>query len=182
VSGKSPGPLSDDGGRVEAASFGERWRDWTRARVEPICGLRSRPRARWLRSPIWTSPGGQDGSPFDSWRSPCQPSGDAEQEYFTDGMTEALIAAFEVSLCVISRTSAMRYGTRINPCGDRPGLDVDAVVEGSICARESSANHRSVDRGRDRPSLGGDYEQELEMSSPCRARSRAPSRRKCGTR
>jgi serine/threonine protein kinase/TolB-like protein/Tfp pilus assembly protein PilF len=64
-------------------------------------------------------------------------SGDKEQEYFADGMTEALIAELGQigSLRVISRTSVMRFK------GARPqgGLEeiarqlkVDAVLEGSV--------------------------------------------------
>ena len=64
-------------------------------------------------------------------------SHDPEQEYFADGMTDALIAELGQigSLRVISRTSVMRYkGTR--PQGGireiAQQLNVDAVVEGSI--------------------------------------------------
>ena len=61
-------------------------------------------------------------------------SGDAAQEYFADGMTEALIAELAKirALRVISRTSAMRYkgARKLLPQVSRE-LDVDAVVEGS---------------------------------------------------
>ena len=62
-------------------------------------------------------------------------SGDASQEYFADGMTEALINNLSQikELKVISRTSIMRYK------GNRPALPeiakalgVDAIVEGSV--------------------------------------------------
>lgn len=62
-------------------------------------------------------------------------SGDPEQAYFTDGMTEALIAELgEIgSLKVISRTSAMRYeGTDKRMPEIARELDVDALVEGSV--------------------------------------------------
>jgi TolB-like protein/Flp pilus assembly protein TadD len=62
-------------------------------------------------------------------------SGDPEQEYFADGMTEALIADLAKigALKVISRTSAMRYKGSDKPLPEIAGeLGVDAVVEGSV--------------------------------------------------
>ena len=62
-------------------------------------------------------------------------SGDAAQEYFVDGMTDALItelAQFS-SLRVISRTSAMHYkGSHQALPEIARELNVDAVVEGSV--------------------------------------------------
>jgi TolB-like protein len=61
-------------------------------------------------------------------------SGDPEQEYFSDGMTEALIAdlAKISALKVISRTSIMRYkGTGKALRDIAKELGVDAVIEGS---------------------------------------------------
>jgi TolB-like protein/Tfp pilus assembly protein PilF len=62
-------------------------------------------------------------------------SGDPEQEYFSDGMTEALISdlAKISALRVISRTSMMHYkGTRKTVPEIARELNVDAVVEGSV--------------------------------------------------
>jgi serine/threonine protein kinase/tetratricopeptide (TPR) repeat protein len=62
-------------------------------------------------------------------------SRDADQEYFADGMTEALIAdlARIGALRVISRTSAMRYKGVRRPLPEiARELGVDAVVEGSV--------------------------------------------------
>jgi TolB-like protein/Flp pilus assembly protein TadD len=62
-------------------------------------------------------------------------SGDPEQEYFADGMTEALITdlAKISALRVISRTSVMRYkGARRSLAEVARELRVDAVVEGSV--------------------------------------------------
>jgi len=63
-------------------------------------------------------------------------SGDPEQEYFADGMTEELIAELSRmnSLGVISRTSVMQYkGEKKKPLSQiARELNVDAVVEGSI--------------------------------------------------
>jgi serine/threonine-protein kinase len=61
-------------------------------------------------------------------------SGDPEQEYFADGMTEALIADLAKigALKVISRTSVMQYKGVKKPLKEiARELDVDAVVEGS---------------------------------------------------
>jgi TolB-like protein/cytochrome c-type biogenesis protein CcmH/NrfG len=62
-------------------------------------------------------------------------SGDPAQEYFADGMTEALIGnlARIRALRVVSRTSVMRFkdGTRSLPEIAR-ALNVDAIVEGSV--------------------------------------------------
>jgi TolB-like protein/Tfp pilus assembly protein PilF len=60
---------------------------------------------------------------------------DREQEYFADGMTEALIADLAKigALRVISRTSAMRYKATEKSLPEIAAeLDVDAVVEGSV--------------------------------------------------
>jgi serine/threonine-protein kinase len=62
-------------------------------------------------------------------------SRDPEQEYFADGMTEALIAELSKvkALKVISRTSAMRYkGTDKSMPQIARELDVDALIEGSV--------------------------------------------------
>ncbi|MGH7681930.1 MAG: tetratricopeptide repeat protein, partial [Candidatus Eiseniibacteriota bacterium] len=62
-------------------------------------------------------------------------SGDPDQEYFADGMTEELIAdlAQIQALRVISRTSAMRY-KKTQKTLEEIGreLKIDAVVEGSV--------------------------------------------------
>jgi len=62
-------------------------------------------------------------------------SRDPEQDYFADGMTEALISELSriSNLKVISRTSVMRYkGTRKSLQEITQDLHVDAVVEGSV--------------------------------------------------
>ncbi|HEX5032700.1 MAG TPA: protein kinase [Candidatus Eisenbacteria bacterium] len=62
-------------------------------------------------------------------------SGDPEQEFFADGMTEELIAdlAQIQALRVISRTSAMRYKKTTKTLQEIGSeLNVDAVVEGSV--------------------------------------------------
>jgi TolB-like protein/DNA-binding winged helix-turn-helix (wHTH) protein/Tfp pilus assembly protein PilF len=62
-------------------------------------------------------------------------SGDKEQQYFTDGMTDELIAHLAKirSLRVISRTSSMEYkGTPKTLSEIARNLNVDAVVEGTV--------------------------------------------------
>ena len=62
-------------------------------------------------------------------------SGDPEQEYFADGMTEQLIADLATigGLRVISRTSVMHYRTAPKPVPTiARELQVDAIIEGSV--------------------------------------------------
>jgi eukaryotic-like serine/threonine-protein kinase len=62
-------------------------------------------------------------------------SRDPEQEYFADGMTEALICDLAKlrSVKITSRTSVMRYKGHLIPLPQIAGeLNVDAVVEGSV--------------------------------------------------
>ncbi|HEY6291991.1 MAG TPA: winged helix-turn-helix domain-containing protein [Terriglobia bacterium] len=62
-------------------------------------------------------------------------SGDPQQEYFSDGMTEALITELGrfSSLRLISRTSAMHYkGTTKTLPQIAQELNVDVIVEGSV--------------------------------------------------
>jgi TolB-like protein/DNA-binding winged helix-turn-helix (wHTH) protein/Tfp pilus assembly protein PilF len=62
-------------------------------------------------------------------------SGDPEQDYFADGMTETLIAnlAQVKALHVISRTSAMHYkGTNETLPQIARELNVDAIIEGTV--------------------------------------------------
>jgi TolB-like protein/tetratricopeptide (TPR) repeat protein len=62
-------------------------------------------------------------------------SGDKEQEYFADGMTDELITELGKigALRVISRTSVMQYKAMRQPLSDIASkLNVDAVVEGTV--------------------------------------------------
>ena len=62
-------------------------------------------------------------------------SGDASQDYFADGMTDALITELSQirKLRVISRTSVMQYKHTQRPLAEiARDLNVDAVVEGSV--------------------------------------------------
>ena len=94
-------------------------------------------------------------------------SGDADQEYFVDGMTEAL--TLEVSrirpLRVISRTSAMHYKSTTKRAPQIAGeLGVDAVIEGSV-QREGNRVRVTVQLIRassDAHLWANSYEREIE--------------------
>jgi TolB-like protein/tetratricopeptide (TPR) repeat protein len=69
-------------------------------------------------------------------------SGDSAQEYFTDGIHEALIGDLSrvSDLKVISRTSVLRYRESTQPIQQiARELDVDAVIEGSVLWAGDSA-------------------------------------------
>jgi TolB-like protein/DNA-binding winged helix-turn-helix (wHTH) protein/Tfp pilus assembly protein PilF len=71
-------------------------------------------------------------------------SGDPSQDYFADGMTDALITSLAQSnsLKVISSTSSMRYkGTGKRLADIAKELNVDVIVEGSVIR---SGNHVNV--------------------------------------
>jgi TolB-like protein len=66
-------------------------------------------------------------------------SGDAEQEYFADGMTEALITnlAKISALRLVSRTTAMHYKRTRQPLSEiARELGVDGIVEGTVMRAE----------------------------------------------
>ena len=94
-------------------------------------------------------------------------SGDATQEYFSDGITEELIGEIGrvTSARVISRTSVMRY-RRAGQKSVREiahELNVDAVVEGSVTKVDGKAriNVRLVDARDDRHLWSHTYETQL---------------------
>src|SRR5256884_416898 len=89
--------------------------------------------------------------------------GDPAQEYFTDGMTDALVTELAQisSLRVISRTSVMRYkGTR-KPLPDiAKELNVDGIVEGSVVqsAERVRVNAQLIEAATDRHLWASMYE------------------------
>jgi len=94
-------------------------------------------------------------------------SGDPEQEYFSDGMTEALISnlAKISALRVISRTSAMHYkGTRKTLPEIARELNVDAFVEGSVARSGDRVRITAqlIDGATDRHLWADEYEGDLE--------------------
>jgi serine/threonine-protein kinase len=93
-------------------------------------------------------------------------SGDPEQDYFADGMTEALIAGLAKirALRVISRTSVMRYkGARIALPEIARALDVDAIVEGSVLRSGNRVRITAllVDAAMDRHLWAETYERDV---------------------
>jgi TolB-like protein/Tfp pilus assembly protein PilF len=93
-------------------------------------------------------------------------SGDSQQEYFADGMTEQLIADLgEVStLSVISRTSAMTYkGSKKELPQIAHELGVDGVVEGSVlrAGKQIRITARLVDGRTDHPLWSHTYFRDL---------------------
>lgn len=93
-------------------------------------------------------------------------SGDASQEYFADGITEALISNLgEIKgLRVISRTSASRYKAARKPLPEiARELRVDGVLEGSI-VRSGTRLHitvRLVDAATDQQLWAQSYRRDL---------------------
>jgi len=121
-------------GEARARRAGVRLRSWGAAAAVAVLVLM----ATLAATGRWPHPRGQLASvpirslavlPFENL------SGDAEQDYFADGMTDSLITSLAQvhALRVISRTSVMQY-RRANKALPRIAeeLDVDAVVEGTV--------------------------------------------------
>ncbi|MBT8400991.1 MAG: protein kinase [Rhodothermia bacterium] len=92
-------------------------------------------------------------------------SGDAQQEYFADGITEELIDKLGrlESLRVISSTTSMRYKQSDLPLPDiADELDVNGVVEGSIqlSGKDVRVRVRLID-DRDRQLWNGSFERPM---------------------
>jgi TolB-like protein/DNA-binding winged helix-turn-helix (wHTH) protein/Flp pilus assembly protein TadD len=93
-------------------------------------------------------------------------SGDASQDYFADGMTDALITnlAQSNSLQVISRTSSTRYKGTQKPLPEiGHELNVSLVIEGSVIR---TGNHvritaQLLDAAKDRLLWAGRYDRDL---------------------
>jgi TolB-like protein/DNA-binding winged helix-turn-helix (wHTH) protein/Tfp pilus assembly protein PilF len=94
-------------------------------------------------------------------------SGDKEQEYFADGMTDALTTDLAQigSLRVISRTSAMQFkGSRETLPQIGRDLKVDAVVEGTVTRGENRVRVTAqlVEASSDRHLWARSYERDLK--------------------
>jgi TolB-like protein/Tfp pilus assembly protein PilF/tRNA A-37 threonylcarbamoyl transferase component Bud32 len=93
-------------------------------------------------------------------------SGDPEQEYFAEGMTEALIMELSRirALRVISRTSAMRYKDTDKSLPEiARELKVDAVVEGSVLRAGDRVRVTTelIDAAADRHLWAESYDRDL---------------------
>jgi TolB-like protein/DNA-binding winged helix-turn-helix (wHTH) protein/Tfp pilus assembly protein PilF len=93
-------------------------------------------------------------------------SGDTAQEYFVDGMTDALVSelAHISSLNVISRTSSMRYKGTHKPLPEiARELNVDGIVEGSVVqsSERVRVNAHLIQAATDRHLWTGIYERNL---------------------
>jgi TolB-like protein/Tfp pilus assembly protein PilF len=94
-------------------------------------------------------------------------SGDPGQEYFADGMTEALINTLAQigALSVISRTTVMQFkGTHMRlPEIAKRLNDVDAVIEGSVqrSGRHVRVSVQLIRAATDTPLWAKDYDSEL---------------------
>ncbi|HEY1250110.1 MAG TPA: protein kinase [Thermoanaerobaculia bacterium] len=94
-------------------------------------------------------------------------SGDPQQDYFADGMTDELITALARvgSLRVTSRTSVMRYKGSTKPMPEiGRELGVDAVVEGSVAHAGSRVKITAqlIDAPRDRHLWADSFERDVK--------------------
>ncbi len=120
----------------------------------------------WWRPPRPTAGGGE--ARFSSLAVlPLQNlSHDPEQEYFSDGMTEALISRLAQvgALRVISRTSAMLYkGTKKPLRQIARELNVDGIIEGSVMrsGERVRVTAQLIDARKDEHLWAKDYERDL---------------------
>ncbi|MFC2085428.1 protein kinase [Bacteroidota bacterium] len=94
-------------------------------------------------------------------------SGDPEQNYFSDGMTEAIIAELAniKALKVISRTSIMRYKNTDMSLPEIAGeLNVKAIVEGSVLRADNKVRITAqlIEAREDRHLWAKNYERDLK--------------------
>ena len=93
-------------------------------------------------------------------------SGDGSQDYFADGMTDALIARLaQIStLRVISRTSVMTYKNVRRPLAEiARDLNVDAVIEGSVsrAGERIRVTAQLIDARNDKRLWSGSYDEDI---------------------
>lgn len=93
-------------------------------------------------------------------------SGADDQQYFADGMTEALISELSAigNLRVISRTSVMQFRDTTRPLPEiAAALRVDGIVEGSVMRSDGDVRitARLIDARSDSQVWSGNYRQPL---------------------
>jgi len=93
-------------------------------------------------------------------------SGDPAQEYFSDGMTDALITDLAQirSLRVISRTSTIRYKNSSKPLGQiARELNVDGIIEGTVqrSGDRVKITAQLIEANSDRHVWANSYDREL---------------------
>jgi TolB-like protein len=93
-------------------------------------------------------------------------SGDPDQEYFVDGMTEALITDLSKigALNVIARSSAMQYKGSGTPLSEiAAALGVDAIVEGSVIREGDTVGITAqlIEVATERVMWGEQYQRDL---------------------
>lgn len=115
----------------------------------------------------WRAPAAQPGQIKSLVVLPLENlSGDPAQEYFADGMTDALIGDLAKigALRVISRTSAMHYKGTKKPLPEIASeLGVDVVVEGTVARSGDRVIIRAqlIQAGTERHLWGETYERDL---------------------
>ena len=93
-------------------------------------------------------------------------SGDSGQEYFSDGMTDALITGLAklASVKVISRTSVMRYKKTEKPLPEiARDLNVDGIIEGTVqrAGDRMRVTVQLIEGSTDRHLWADSYERDL---------------------
>jgi TolB-like protein/DNA-binding winged helix-turn-helix (wHTH) protein/Flp pilus assembly protein TadD len=93
-------------------------------------------------------------------------SGDGSQDYFADGMTDALITRLAQigTLRVISRTSVMTYKNVHKPLAEiARDLNVDAVIKGSVsrAGERIRVTAELIDARNDKQLWGGSYDEDI---------------------
>jgi TolB-like protein/DNA-binding winged helix-turn-helix (wHTH) protein len=132
LSPEGAGSIGDDGDSPDKTTD-RRWLAWSFAAIVVVAMIA----ASWVTFSRWRA-NGNTGRITSLAVLPMENlSGDPEQEFFADGMTDELITMIAKStpLRVISRTSVMRFkGSRARqPVKDiSRALGVDAVVEGTV--------------------------------------------------
>jgi TolB-like protein len=113
-------------------------------------------------------------------------SGDASQEYFSDGMTDELITELgQISeLRVISRTSVMTYKGAHKPLPQiAQELNVDAVVEGTVLrsGEQVRITAQLIQAAADKHLWAQSYESNLHDMLALQKRSPSPLPRRSGS-